>query len=134
MVIVSPTSGYEAALEAANDTPFGLSAAIFTRDLGRAMSFAREIESGQVHINRETAGAEPQAPFGGLKGSSNHAARAGQGGEAVLHQLEDRLRPRPLTLPRSLAHALQRQPRRAARLGDPVLRPLGALIGAPELG
>ena len=35
------------------------------------MSFAREIESGQVHINRETAGAEPQAPFGGLKGSSN---------------------------------------------------------------
>ena len=71
VVILSPTSGYEAALEAANDTPFGLSAAIFTRDLGRAMSFAREIESGQVHINRETAGAEPQAPFGGLKGSSN---------------------------------------------------------------
>ena len=78
---------------------------------------------------RRAAGALRRA-----QGVEQSAARAGQGGEAVLHQLEDRLRPRPLTLPRSLAHALQRQPRRAARLGDLVLRPLGALIGAPELG
>ena len=71
VVVVAAVAGYEAAIAAANDTPFGLSAALFTRDLGRTMSFAREIESGQVHINRETAGAEPQAPFGGVKGSSN---------------------------------------------------------------
>ncbi len=71
VAIVTAVDDYAAALAAANDTDFGLSAALFTRDLGRAMSFAREIESGQVHINRETAGAEPQAPFGGLKGSSN---------------------------------------------------------------
>jgi len=71
VAIVTPVDGYEEGLAAANDTEYGLSAALFTRDLGRAMRFAREIEAGQVHINRETAGAEPQAPFGGLKGSSN---------------------------------------------------------------
>jgi aldehyde dehydrogenase (NAD+) len=71
VAIVSRVADYDEALGAANDTEYGLSAALFTRDLGRAMRFAREIEAGQVHINRETAGAEPQAPFGGLKGSSN---------------------------------------------------------------
>ena len=69
---------FESAIEAANDTEFGLSAAIFTRNLGRAMAFAREIEAGQVHINRETAGAEPHAPFGGLKGSSNMQREQGK--------------------------------------------------------
>jgi aldehyde dehydrogenase (NAD+) len=73
-----PVSGFEEGLAAANDTEFGLSAAIFTRDLGRAMAFAREIEAGQVHINRETAGAEPHAPFGGLKGSSNMQREQGR--------------------------------------------------------
>ena len=41
------------------------------RNLDRAIRFARRIEAGQVHVNRETAGAEPHLPFGGMKGSSN---------------------------------------------------------------
>ena len=78
VAVLAPVSGFEAAIAAANDTEFGLSAAIFTRDLGRAMAFAREIEAGQVHVNRETAGAEPHAPFGGLKGSSNMQREQGR--------------------------------------------------------
>jgi acyl-CoA reductase-like NAD-dependent aldehyde dehydrogenase len=58
-------------IEAANDTPFGLSASLFSNNLESALTFARRIASGQVHINRETAGAEPHVPFGGMKGSSN---------------------------------------------------------------
>ena len=78
LAVVAHVPDFEAAIEAANDTEFGLSAAIFTRNLGRAMAFAREIEAGQVHINRETAGAEPHAPFGGLKGSSNMQREQGK--------------------------------------------------------
>jgi aldehyde dehydrogenase (NAD+) len=71
VVAVTPVPDLEAALEAANDTPFGLSASLFSSDLESALTFARRIASGQVHVNRETAGAEPHVPFGGLKGSSN---------------------------------------------------------------
>ena len=78
LAAVAHVPDFEAAIEAANDTEFGLSAAIFTRNLGRAMAFAREIEAGQVHVNRETAGAEPHAPFGGLKGSSNMQREQGK--------------------------------------------------------
>ena len=73
-----PVPDFDAALAAANDTEFGLSAALFTRDLGRSIAFAREIAAGQVHINRETAGAEPHVPFGGLKGSSNMQREQGK--------------------------------------------------------
>ena len=97
LAAVAHVPDFEAAIEAANDTEFGLSAAIFTRDLGRAMAFAREIEAGQVHINRETAGRRAARAVRRAQGLEQHAARAGQGGEAVLHQHEDRLRPRPLT-------------------------------------
>ena len=71
VAIVAEADGFEAALEAANDTEFGLSAALFTTNLDRAMRFARGIQAGQVHVNRETAGAEPHLPFGGMKASSN---------------------------------------------------------------
>ena len=59
------------AISVANSVRFGLSASFFTRDLGKAMTFAREIQAGIVHINSETAGAEPQVAFGGYKGSSS---------------------------------------------------------------
>ena len=71
VVVVAPVPDLDAGIEAANDTPFGLSASLFSSDLDSALTFARRIASGQVHINRETAGAEPHVPFGGMKGSSN---------------------------------------------------------------
>ena len=55
----------EEALKLANDTEYGLSAAVFTKDLGRGLRFAREIESGAVHINGMTVHDETALPHGG---------------------------------------------------------------------
>lgn len=57
------------AVEVANDTPYGLSAAVFTRDLALGLALAERIESGIVHINDQTVHDEPQVPFGGIKES-----------------------------------------------------------------
>ncbi|WP_062012943.1 aldehyde dehydrogenase [Aureimonas sp. AU4] len=57
------------AVELANDTEYGLSAAVFGRDVSRAMEVARRIESGICHINGPTVGDEAQMPFGGTKAS-----------------------------------------------------------------
>lgn len=58
------------AFRLANDSEFGLSAAVFTNDLHRALSAVDHIDVGMLHINSETAGADPHVPFGGAKGSS----------------------------------------------------------------
>jgi aldehyde dehydrogenase (NAD+) len=57
------------ALRLANDTRYGLSAAVFTNDLQLAMKFALELESGMVHVNGPTVHDEPHVPFGGVKDS-----------------------------------------------------------------
>lgn len=69
---------YEEALEQANDTIYGLSASLFTKDLKKALDFAKNSEVGMVQINGETGGAEPQAPFGGMKESSSGTREQGQ--------------------------------------------------------
>jgi acyl-CoA reductase-like NAD-dependent aldehyde dehydrogenase len=53
----------------ANDTEYGLSAAVFGRDATRALSVAMQIDSGSVHVNGATVQNEAQAPYGGTKGS-----------------------------------------------------------------
>jgi acyl-CoA reductase-like NAD-dependent aldehyde dehydrogenase len=57
------------AVKLANDTDYGLSAALFSRDIARALELARRIESGICHINGPTVHDEAQMPFGGVKGS-----------------------------------------------------------------
>jgi acyl-CoA reductase-like NAD-dependent aldehyde dehydrogenase len=57
------------AIELANDTEYGLSAAVFTRDTSRGLRVARQIKSGICHINGPTVHDEPQMPFGGVKAS-----------------------------------------------------------------
>lgn len=59
----------EEALRIANDTEYGLSAAIFTEDLRRGLRFAKEIESGAVHINGMSVHDESGLPHGGVKQS-----------------------------------------------------------------
>ncbi|REG81931.1 aldehyde dehydrogenase [Marinomonas pollencensis] len=59
----------EEAIVVANDTEYGLSAAVFTQNIQRALSVASQIESGICHINGPTLGDEPQMPFGGVKNS-----------------------------------------------------------------
>lgn len=61
--------GVEAAVAIANDNEYGLSAAVFGRDIARAMNVARRIESGICHVNAPTVHDEAQMPFGGVKGS-----------------------------------------------------------------
>lgn len=59
----------EAAIKAANDTEYGLSSALFTKDLNKGRALANEIESGMCHINGLTVDDQPNAPFGGEKNS-----------------------------------------------------------------
>jgi benzaldehyde dehydrogenase (NAD) len=61
--------GAEQAIEVANDTEYGLSASIFSRDVPRAEQLALRIETGICHINDATVHDEPQVPFGGVKAS-----------------------------------------------------------------
>jgi acyl-CoA reductase-like NAD-dependent aldehyde dehydrogenase/ABC-type branched-subunit amino acid transport system ATPase component len=61
--------GADAAVECANDNEYGLSAAVFGRDIARALNVARRIESGICHVNGPTVHDEAQMPFGGVKGS-----------------------------------------------------------------
>lgn len=57
------------AISLANDSEYGLSAAIFTRDIARGLKLARQIKSGICHINGPTVHDEAQMPFGGVKAS-----------------------------------------------------------------
>jgi vanillin dehydrogenase len=59
----------EDALRIANDTPYGLAGAIFSRDINKAMRLAERLETGICHINGATVHDEPQMPFGGVKDS-----------------------------------------------------------------
>ncbi len=59
----------EHAIRIANDTDYGLSAAVFGRDTARALRVAQRIETGMCHINSATVHDEPQVPFGGVKDS-----------------------------------------------------------------
>jgi len=69
VVTVVRVSGDEEAIRIANDTEYGLSAAVFSRDIGRALGVAKRIDSGICHINAPTVHDEPQMPFGGVKAS-----------------------------------------------------------------
>lgn len=60
---------FEEAMKVANDCVFGLTSAIYSRDMTHCMRFVEEIEAGMVHINSPTIGGEAQVPFGGIKGS-----------------------------------------------------------------
>ena len=57
------------AIALANDTEYGLSAAVFTRDTARGLKVARQIQSGICHVNGATVHDEAQMPFGGVKAS-----------------------------------------------------------------
>jgi vanillin dehydrogenase len=66
---VTRFSDIEEAISIANDSEYGLSAAVFGKDVNRALSVARRIESGICHINGPTVHDEAQMPFGGVKAS-----------------------------------------------------------------
>jgi acyl-CoA reductase-like NAD-dependent aldehyde dehydrogenase len=67
------------AIRIANDSEYGLSAAVFTRDTARGLRVARQIRSGICHINGPTVHDEPQMPFGGV-GASGYGRFGGRAG------------------------------------------------------
>jgi vanillin dehydrogenase len=77
--------GVEEAIRVANDTEYGLAAAVFGGNVQRALEVARRIESGICHINSATVNDEPQVPFGGVKSSGYGRF----GGKAAIHEFTE---------------------------------------------
>ncbi|ORW50537.1 aldehyde dehydrogenase [Mycolicibacterium peregrinum] len=69
VLAVKRAADADAAFALANDSEFGLSAAVFTQDLTRALQAVEQIDVGVLHVNSESAGADPHVPFGGAKKS-----------------------------------------------------------------
>jgi acyl-CoA reductase-like NAD-dependent aldehyde dehydrogenase len=77
---VIEVASLEEAIAVNNDTPYGLSSAIYTRDINRAQRAMRDITTGILYINAGTTGAEIQFPFGGTRGTGNGHREAGLAG------------------------------------------------------
>ena len=74
---IIPVAGYQEAATALNQTNYGLSSAIFTRDANTAFRAMRDFETGIVYVNAGTTGAETHLPFGGWKETGNGHREAG---------------------------------------------------------
>ena len=85
VVSVIRANGVDEAVRLANDTEYGLSAAVFGRDVARALTVAQRIESGICHVNGPTVHDEAQMPFGGVKGSGYGRF----GGKAAIAEFTD---------------------------------------------
>ncbi|MBC8120689.1 MAG: aldehyde dehydrogenase family protein, partial [Gemmatimonadaceae bacterium] len=79
VVALIEVESFEAAVDVLNDTPYGLSSSIYTRDINRAFRAMRDIEAGITYINGPTIGAEVHLPFGGVKQTGNGHREAGTG-------------------------------------------------------
>ena len=71
VVVVNRFARFEDALEMANETPYGLQAGIYTRDIDRALTAAARLEFGGVTINETPSFRVDQMPYGGVKESGN---------------------------------------------------------------
>ena len=69
----------EDAIGLANDTPYGLTAAVWTRDGSRALRVAHGVDAGQVFVNNYGAGGGIELPFGGMKHSGYGREKAFEG-------------------------------------------------------
>ncbi len=85
VVAVIRVRGVDEAVRVANDTEYGLSSAVFGRDVKRAMDVALRIEAGICHVNGPTVHDEAQMPFGGMKASGYGRF----GGTAAIHEFTE---------------------------------------------
>jgi len=67
--VIHPVDSTEAAIDLANDTEYGLTGGVISRDLNAALDVVSRVRSGIIHINDQGIGDEPMAPFGGVKNS-----------------------------------------------------------------
>ncbi len=77
VTILYRVSGLDEAIELVNDSPYGLTSAIHTANLHRAMRFADSVQAGVVVVNGGTHGSEPHMGFGGVKQSGTGWREAG---------------------------------------------------------
>jgi aldehyde dehydrogenase (NAD+) len=77
VVCIIEIESFEEAIAILNDSPYGLSSSIYTRDINRAFQAIRDIEAGITYINGPTIGAEVHLPFGGVKQTGNGHREAG---------------------------------------------------------
>lgn len=77
VVTLHPVADLQEALALSNATEYGLTAAIHTRSVDRAMWFAQRVKTGVVNINLGTFGSEPHMPFGGFGSSGNGTREPG---------------------------------------------------------
>ena len=82
VVLVAPFESVDEALALANDSPFGLQGAVFTRDLGTALRFSEDLEVGSLWVNEASRFRLDMYPFGGVKAS-------GVGREGVRYAIEE---------------------------------------------
>jgi alpha-ketoglutaric semialdehyde dehydrogenase len=71
VLAVIKVSSFDEAIAAANNTRYGLSSSVYTRDVARAFRALRDIEAGITYVNGPTIGAEAHMPFGGVKATGN---------------------------------------------------------------
>jgi len=86
VVTVVRVGSVDEAVRVANDTEYGLAAAVFGRDVNRALAVARRIDSGICHVNGPTVHDEAQMPFGGVK-ASGYGRFGGKAGIAEFTEL-----------------------------------------------
>ena len=79
VVSLIPCENFEQAIQTANCVPYGLSSAIYTRDVNRAFRAMRDIDAGITYVNAPTIGAEVHLPFGGVKATGNGHREGGIG-------------------------------------------------------
>lgn len=88
LLVVERAQGIEDAIKLANSTRFGLSVALFTRDINAILEYIQDIDSGMVRVNGDTTGVDPHAPFGGMKSSSSHSREQGPAAVEFFTQLK----------------------------------------------
>ena len=80
---------FDEALAVSNDSPYGLTACIHTRNYHRALQFVHNIKSGVAVVNAGTYGSEPHMPFGGLRQSGNGTREPGTEALDIYSELKD---------------------------------------------
>ena len=113
----------EEALAIANASPYGLLAAVWTRDLARGLRFAERVRAGWVNVNESTNYWESHLPFGGRSGS----ARASAGSEAAIRSTS-------FTEPKTVVVSLDAtRPEYSSRVLEARSDVVGSLLRPPEL-
>lgn len=89
IAILYKVAGFQEALDLANDSPYGLTACIHTRNFSRAIRFSDKVQAGVAVVNAGTFGSEPHMPFGGTKQSGNGTREPGTEALDVYSEIKD---------------------------------------------